>query len=95
MMLVRAHAVFGHMNADLDPLKLQEVYKKVKDHNPDNKFKFPELATKKRTDYETYGFTKEDLQKEFFIDYPANGGLLSQKKNWVLADLLDGLDKAY
>jgi len=42
MMLVRAHAVYGHLNADLDPLRLQEVYKKNALHNPDNKFKFPE-----------------------------------------------------
>jgi len=29
------------------------------------------------------------------LDFPARGGLLAQKKNWVLEDLLSNLDKAY
>jgi 2-oxoglutarate dehydrogenase E1 component len=95
MMLVRAHAVYGHLNADLDPLHLQEVYKKNSLHNPDNKFKFADESTANRTDYRKYGFTEADLEKEFYIDYPYGGGLLSQKKTWVLKELLAGLDNAY
>lgn len=94
MMLVRAHAVFGHMNANLDPLKLYETYGNISS-TYENKFKYPDASLKMQTDYKNYGFTEADLDKEFYIDYPDRGGLLSQKKNWVLRDLLEQLDKAY
>jgi 2-oxoglutarate dehydrogenase complex dehydrogenase (E1) component-like enzyme len=76
MMLVRNYAVYGHMNAKLDPLSLYETYKNTSE-TYENKFKVPDDLMKKRVDYRTYGFTEEDLDKEFFIDYPDRGGLLS------------------
>jgi len=56
MMLVRSYQVYGHMNANLDPLNLHDTYKKISE-TYENKFKYPEESIKQRTDYQNYGFT--------------------------------------
>ena len=69
----------GHFVADLDPLN---IYKNLKDTNPDigYKYKIPSDKLKALVDYKTYGFTENDLEREFYIDAPELAGLLSKKK---------------
>lgn len=46
-------------------------------------------------DYQHYGFSPEDLNKEFEIDSEHSRDLLSKKPKWKLSDLLDTLKKIY
>jgi 2-oxoglutarate dehydrogenase complex dehydrogenase (E1) component-like enzyme len=78
MLIIRAYMTHGHMLADLDPLELYQSYK----HFPTfaHKFKFPEESLKSLLDYKKYGFTENDLEREFYVDAPELAGLLRKKK---------------
>ena len=46
-------------------------------------------------DVRKYGFTQDDLQKEYYLDATDMGGFLGMKKTWKLQDLINNLEKAY
>ncbi len=94
MLLIRAYMTHGHMQADLDPLKLYETYSKDFPSYAD-KFKLPRTGLGHLLDYKQYGFSEADLEKEFFVDVPELAGLLQRKKNWKLRELIDAYTKAY
>jgi len=75
MLLIRAYMTHGHMQADLDPLKLYETYSKDFPSYAD-KFKLPRTGLGHLLDYKQYGFSEADLEKEFFVDVPELAGLL-------------------
>jgi 2-oxoglutarate dehydrogenase complex dehydrogenase (E1) component-like enzyme len=85
-MLIKAYMSHGHLMADLDPLKLGEVYKD--DPSMNSVYKVPNPKLTSLLDYKTYGLTEEDLEKEFYIDAPELAGLLTKKKNWKLMELI-------
>ena len=71
--LIRAYMTHGHFKADLDPLKLREVY----GSQISSKFKDPGAEYQKLLDIEHYGFTEADLGKKFSVHLPQWGGLLA------------------
>jgi 2-oxoglutarate dehydrogenase E1 component len=93
MMLIRAYQVHGHLKADVDPLQLYETFK----HFPTyaEKFKIPRTAIAGLLDPKTYGFTEEDMDREFIVDAPELAGLLSRKRNWKLRELIEAYTQAY
>ena len=58
----------GHFVADLDPLKLKEVYR----DSPSvaKKYRFPDDKLLSLLDPMSYGFTEADLDREFSIQMP-------------------------
>lgn len=93
MILIRAFMTHGHLIAHLDPLDLYSTYKQFPDYI--SKFKIPDPANTKLVDHKYYGFTDEDLEREFYIDAPELAGLLTKKKNWKLKELIDAYKKSY
>ena len=65
IMLLRAFLTHGHLVANIDPLNLKEVYK----DSPSlaKKFRFPDEALLRLLDPAAYGFTKEDMEREYFF----------------------------
>ena len=57
----------GHFVADLDPLQLGKVYANELDTLA-FKYKIPLPNLSKLVDYKSFGFTEEDLEREFYID---------------------------
>jgi 2-oxoglutarate dehydrogenase E1 component len=62
MQFIRGFMTHGHLNADLDPLELHNIqeissYRKGLEH-------------RKLTDYRSYGFTENDLDRSFYVDVP-------------------------
>jgi hypothetical protein len=51
----------------------------------------PDKELKSLIDYRNFGFTEADLDKKFYIDLPALGGILSKDKSWTLRTLIDAL----
>lgn len=93
-LLLRAYMTHGHLVANLDPLKLREVYSNELDTLA-FKYKIPMPYLSQLLDYKTYGFTEEDLDREFYIDAPELGGILGKKKTWILKDLIQAYKNAY
>lgn len=81
----------GHMKADLDPLKLDEVY------SQDISAKFnPQIKQyHKLLEMSNYGFSEDDLQKTYHVSLPQWGGLLAKKEQWTLQEIKDQMEKAY
>ena len=73
-MLLRAFMTHGHLVADVDPLKLKEVYK----DSPSlaKKFRFPADEMKALLDPAHYGFTQQDMEREFHYTNPYHGAIL-------------------
>ena len=73
-MLLRAYMTHGHLVADIDPLNLKEVYK----DSPSlaKKFRFPDDDLLRLLDPSAYGFTKEDLEREFYYKSPYEGAIV-------------------
>jgi 2-oxoglutarate dehydrogenase E1 component len=72
MSFIRSIMSYGHLNADLDPLKQSDDFR----------------GTKRRdTTLSHYGFTEADLDNKFHIDIPEMGGMLGEKKDWTLREL--------
>jgi 2-oxoglutarate dehydrogenase E1 component len=93
MMLVRSFMTHGHMLADLDPLRLKETYKSIPSYQI--KIKVPEQTLLDMVDYKFYGFTEQDLEREFNVDAHLYGGLMTTKRVWKLKDLISAYKKAY
>ena len=73
-MLLRAFMTHGHLVADIDPLKLKEVYKDSPSLS--KKFRFPEESLKKLLDPSNYGFTEQDMDREIHYSNPYQGAIL-------------------
>jgi len=85
MQLIRAYMQHGHLQAQTDPLNLDEAYKESEIAS--KQYAHPTAEMKKLIDYKFYGFTEADLDKTFYIDVPQLGGILERKKNWTLREL--------
>ena len=91
MTYIRAFMTHGHLNADVDPLQLDQVYSEALG----SKFKKPGQDEKQLLDYKHYGFTEQDLDQEYIIDIPNMEGLFASKQKWTLREIRDSLEKAY
>jgi 2-oxoglutarate dehydrogenase E1 component len=91
--LLNAFETVGHLVADLDPLKIQEVYKD--NDNLMGKFKVADQHLRDRLDYKHYGFTEADLDREFNIELPHASSILQQKRVWKLRDVIEAYKTAY
>ena len=85
--LLNAYETVGHLVADLDPLKILEVYKDNK--AVQEKYFVPTQSLKDSLDYKSYGFTEQDLEREFHIELPHKSSILQQKKIWKLRDVIE------
>lgn len=83
----------GHLKADIDPLKLDQVYADVK--LGDKVFGHAGEEMRKLVDYRYYGFTEADLSRKFKIEMPSMSGMFSRQKEWILGDLIKALENAY
>lgn len=92
MALIRSFMAHGHLKSDLDPLELGKVFAKM---DLGEKYANPSATLKGLLDYEFYGFKESDLDRQFYVDVPELGGILSQKKNWTLRELISNLENAY
>ena len=81
----------GHFKADLDPLQLNKVYQ----NDVSAKFLSPSDEFIKLLQIEHYGFTEADLDKKFYVSVPHWGGLLGQKGEWTLREIIGAMEKAY
>jgi len=89
--LIRAYMTFGHLKADLDPLRMKDFYDdKILLEKFNKTGEFHNLI-----DYKFYGFTEADLDRTFVVDIPTIDGLLKRNKTWVLRDLIQALENAY
>jgi len=91
MQLIRAFMSHGHLDADVDPLELEKTYADV---GVGSKFA-PGARLKELIDPAFYGFSEEDLERDFHVDVNQMGGILSRQKEWKLKDLVAALRKAY
>ena len=73
--LLQSFESMGHLVADIDPLKLKEVYKDAKTYAA--KFRFPHADLLKQLDYREYGFTEQDLEREFYIEIGHKSSILA------------------
>ena len=80
----------GHLEADLDPLKLDSVMAVGQ-----TEYKHPSQDMKNLIKWEFYGFKESDLDREFYVDVPQLGGILQKKKKWTLRELDTALRNAY
>jgi len=67
MAMIRAFMTHGHLEADLDPLRLDEVYEC---DDVSASYARPNEGMRQLVDYKFYGFTEADLERHFFIDLP-------------------------
>lgn len=81
------------MVADIDPLKLKEVYKDSPSLS--KKFRFPDEKLLALLDPTHYGFTEADMDREFSVSMPYNGTIAQRKNKWKLRDLLKAYQDAY
>ena len=91
--LLQSYESVGHLVADIDPLRLKEVYKDSKTYA--QKFRFPQAELLKLLDYKEYGFTEADLEREFFIEIGHKSSILAKKKVWKLKDVIEAYKTAY
>jgi 2-oxoglutarate dehydrogenase E1 component len=91
--LLNAFETIGHLVADLDPLKLESVY--GNNQAIMNKFKVASEELRSRLDYKEYGFTEQDLDREFTISLSHGSSILAQKRVWKLRDVIEAYRTAY
>jgi 2-oxoglutarate dehydrogenase E1 component len=82
----------GHLKSDLDPLELDTVYAEM---DLGSTYAHPSNILRGLLDYQFYGFEESDLDRQFYVDVPELGGILSTKKEWTLRELIDNLENAY
>lgn len=92
MALIRSFMAHGHLNSDLDPLELDTVFAEM---DLGATYAHPSSILKGLLDYQFYGFEESDLDRQFYVDVPELGGILSKKKNWTLRELISDLESAY
>jgi len=92
MAYIRSFMAYGHLHANLDPLKLDDVFAEI---DLGAKYGHPKKEMRKLIDYNFYGFSEKDLDRSFYVDVPMLGGLLQMKKEWTLRELDEALQKAY
>lgn len=92
-MLLRSFMTHGHLVADIDPLKLKEVYKDSPSLS--KKFRFPDEKLLALLDPSHYGFTEADMDREFSVSMLYNGTIAQRKNKWKLRDLLKAYQDAY
>ena len=83
----------GHLVADIDPLKLKEVYRDSPSLS--KKFRFPDDKLLSLLDPMSYGFSESDLDREFSIQMPFGSTIVQRKQKWVLRDLIEAYRQAY
>ena len=92
MALIRSYMAHGHLKSDLDPLELDKVFAEM---DLGAKYSHPSTILRGLLDYQFYGFEEKDLDRQFFVDVPELGGILSKKKDWTLRELISDLEEAY
>lgn len=92
MALIRSFMAHGHLQADIDPLKLSDG---EKGNLLSEVYSRPGEELKRLIEYDYYGFTEKDLDRVFYVDVPQLGGLLQKKKEWTLRELDQALRAAY
>ena len=65
MALVRGYMAYGHLQANVDPLKLDEAFAEAK---LGATYALPSAASRQMVDYTFYGFTAADLDKQFYAE---------------------------
>lgn len=91
MALIRSFMAHGHLQADIDPLRLSDIDR----GNVGTAYLKPGDELKRLIEYDYYGFTEKDLDRVFYVDVPQLGGLLQKKKEWTLRELDVALRSAY
>ena len=91
--LLSAFERVGHLVADLDPLKINEVYKDMQSMS--RKYKTVDDSLLAQLDYKAYGFVEADLEREFFIELNHKSTILQQKKVWKLKEIIEAYRTAY
>ena len=91
--LLNAFERVGHLVADLDPLKINEVYKDMQSMS--RKYKTVDDSLLAQLDYKAYGFAEADLEREFYIELNHKSTILQQKKIWKLKDIIEAYKTAY
>lgn len=86
-LMIRAYQRFGFLNADIFPLNL------ISENERNNHFKI--FNETKNLDYQSYGFTEQDLEKEFVVKTNQMTGIMSENKPLKLKYILERLQKAY
>ena len=89
MALIRSFMAHGHLKSELDPLELETVYAEM---DLGAKYAQPSKILRGLLDYQFYGFEESDLDRQFFVDVPELGGILSKKKDWTLRELISDLE---
>jgi 2-oxoglutarate dehydrogenase E1 component len=86
ILLIRSFQTYGYLGAKLDPLEQFT-------ENELQRFKvFTQL---KHIDYKQYGFTEQDLDKEFLVKTEGLAGVLNESKPVKLRSIIERLQKAY
>ena len=66
MALIRSFMAHGHLQADIDPLRLGDMEKA----NIGSTYQKPGDELKRLIEYDYYGFTERDLDRTFYVDVP-------------------------
>mmetsp|Transcript_17393 Transcript_17393/g.15304 ORF Transcript_17393/g.15304 Transcript_17393/m.15304 type:complete len:886 (+) Transcript_17393:459-3116(+) len=77
----------GHEIADLDPLGLSK--------SEEQSGAVSLYYSHNELDYRHYGFTEDDLNKEFFVNPEHITGILANRQTWKLGELIDNLKAIY
>jgi 2-oxoglutarate dehydrogenase E1 component len=86
ILLIRSFQTYGYLGAKLDPLE----------QFSDSDLKhFKVFSQLKHMDFKSYGFTEQDLDKEFIVKTEGLAGILSEAKPLKLRSIIAHLQKAY
>jgi 2-oxoglutarate dehydrogenase E1 component len=86
-LLIRSYQRNGYLNANLDPLDLDLIDRPESHHIVQE--------SRQTLDYKNYGFSEQDLEKEFVIYTPQISGILSETRPLKFRDIIERLNKAY
>lgn len=88
VLLIHSYQRYGYLNANLDPLNLNLI-------NCPESHLLNLQRFRQKLEYENYGFSEQDLEKEFVIYTPEISGILSEHGPLKLREIFDRLKKAY